>query len=275
MFRYYICCKHEPFIMSSYKNILKKIDDEILTITIDRPDKMNALNALTQIELKKCIEYAYDENEVKGIIIRGAGKKAFAAGADIGEFSELNELNGRKFAENGQELMALIESCHKPVIALVNGYALGGGCELAMACHLRVATTNAFFGLPEASLGIIPGFGGTQRLTQLVGKGKALEMMLTAEKVTAQEAYAAGLVNHLAEDIDKALEICREILFKIFKNSPLSVGMIINGVNAYYSKSDDGYQIEANSFANCCKSEDFREGAKAFFEKREPHFNGD
>ena len=167
--------------MSKFKNLLEDLQDGILTITINRPEKLNALNALTLSELKSCIEGAYDDSEVKGIIIVGAGKKAFVSGADINEFIELNEMNGRKFAERGQEVFALIENCHKPVIGVVNGYALGGGCELALACHIRIGTENAFFGQPEVSLGVIPAYGGTQRLTQNVGRGKALEMMMTGE----------------------------------------------------------------------------------------------
>jgi len=261
--------------MSNYKNLIESLEDGILTITVNRPEKMNALNSTTLSELKMSIESAYDVDEVKGIVITGSGKKAFAAGADITEFTELNELNGRKFSERGQEIYSLIENCLKPVIAVVNGYALGGGCELAMACHLRIGTENAFFGQPEVSLGILPAYGGTQRLTQIVGKGKALEMMMTGEMIGAEDAFTSGLINHLVATKEEGLDIAREILFKIFKNAPLSIGMVINCVNAVFSKEEDGYQFEANSFANCCKTEDFKEGTSAFLEKRAPEFKGE
>jgi len=261
--------------MSNYKNLLSSIQDSILTITVNRPEKMNALNATTLSELKHCIEDAYDNIDVKGIIITGAGNKSFVAGADISEFRELNELNGRKFSERGQEIYALIENCLKPVIAVVNGYALGGGSELAMACHIRIGTENAFFGQPEVTLGVLPAYGGTQRLTHLVGKGKALEMMLTGEMIGAEEAYSDGLINHLVATKDEGIEKAKELLNKIFENAPLSIGMVINCVNAAFSKEEDGYQFEANSFANCCKTEDFKEGTSAFLEKRKPEFKGE
>jgi len=261
--------------MPSYKNLLENLEEGILTIAIDRPDKMNALNNSTFSELKMSIDEAYDNDEVKGIIITGTGKKAFVAGADISEFTELNEVNGRKFSEHGQEIFALIESCSKPIIAMVNGYALGGGCELAMACHLRIATENAFFGQPEVSLGAIPGYGGTQRLSQLVGKGKALEMMMTGEMLGADQALNCGLVNYVVATKEDGLEKAEDILKKIFKNAPGAVSMIINCVIAAFSKDEDGYQVEANSFANCCKTEDFKEGTSAFLEKRAPNFKGE
>lgn len=261
--------------MSKYKNLNESLEDGVLTITINRPDKLNALNAITLSELKDCIENAYDDLMVRGIIITGSGNKAFVAGADISEFTELTEVNGRKYSERGQEIYFLIENCPKPVIAVINGYALGGGCELAMACHIRIGTGNAFFGLPEVSLGILPGYGGTQRLTQIVGKGKALEMMLTGEMIGAEEALSAGLVNHLVSTKEEGIEKANDILRKIFKNAPLSVGMVIDCINAAFSKDKDGYQIEANSFANCCKTEDFKEGTSAFLEKRKPEFKGE
>lgn len=261
--------------MSNYKNLLDSLEDGILTITINRPEKLNSLNATTLSELKRCIENAYDEPGIKGVIITGSSNKAFVAGADISEFTELNEVNGRKFSERGQEIFALIENCCKPVIAVVNGYALGGGCELAMACHMRIGTENAFFGQPEVSLGTLPAYGGTQRLTHLVGKGKALEMMLTGEMIGPEEALSVGLVNHLVSTKEEGIEKAKEILNKIFKNAPLAIGMVINCVNASFSKKEDGYQIEANSFANSCKSADFKEGTSAFLEKRKPEFKGE
>lgn len=261
--------------MHIYKNIIYSLDNGILTITINRPQKLNALNSITLAELKLCVEKSYNDKSVKGLIITGYGIKAFVAGADISEFAELNEISGRKYAERGQEVFALIENCPKPIIAVVNGYALGGGCELAMACHMRVASENAYFGLPEVSLGIIPTFGGTQRLTQIVGKSKALEMMLTGEMIDASAAFSTGLANHLVTTIEGAMESAKAILHKIFKNAPLSIAMVIKSANASFSRLEDGYQTEANSFANCCKTLDFKEGTSAFLEKRKPEFNGE
>lgn len=261
--------------MSKYKNLLEDLNDGILTITINRPEKLNALNALTLSELKICMEEAYDNSDVKGIIIIGSGNKAFVSGADINEFLELNELNGRKFAERGQEVFAIIENCHKPVIGVINGYALGGGCELALACHMRIGTENAFFGQPEVSLGVIPAYGGTQRLTQAIGKGKAMEMMMTGEMVGADEAKELGIINHVLATKEDGFDKAKDILLKIFNNAPLAIGMVVNCVNSVYSNDEDGYQIEANSFANCCKSNDFQEGTNAFLEKRKPEFKGE
>lgn len=261
--------------MPNYKNLIESLEDGILTVAINRPDKMNALNSTTLAELKMCVENAYDDDDIKGLIITGSGNKAFVAGADISEFTELNEMNGRKFSERGQEIYSLIENCPKPVIAVVNGYALGGGCELSMACHIRIGTENSFFGQPEVSLGILPAYGGTQRLTQIVGKGKALEMMMTGDMLGADDAMSAGLINHLVATKEEGLEKANEILQKIFKNAPLSIGMVINCINAAFSKEEDGFLFEANSFANCCRTEDFKEGTSAFLEKRNPVFKGE
>ncbi len=245
----------------------------IRVITINRPDKLNALNQNTLDEIKEAIQEVYDAKEVKGVIITGAGEKAFVAGADIQELAALNEVNARKFAENGQEIFNLIENCQTPIIAAVNGFALGGGCELAMACHMRVASEDAKFGQPEVNLGIIPGYGGTQRLTQLIGKGKAVELMLTGDMITAEQALALGLVNHVVPK-GEALNKATEILTKIAGKAPLAIGMVIDCVNAVYNPEENGYQTEANSFARCCGSEDFVEGTTAFLEKRKPAFKG-
>jgi enoyl-CoA hydratase len=261
--------------MSNYKNLLEDLTDGILTIVINRPEKLNALNVLTLTEIKSAIEKAYDDHDVKGIIIVGAGKKAFVSGADIGEFKELNDLNGRKFAERGQEVFSLLENCHKPTIAVINGYALGGGCELALACHLRIGTENAFLGQPEVSLGVIPAYGGTQRLTQTIGKGTALEMMMTGEMIGSEEARSLGLLNHLVATKEDGIVKAKEILNMIFENAPLAVGMVINCVNSVFRYDEDGFQTEANSFASCCKSQDFTEGTNAFLEKRKPEFRGE
>ncbi len=261
--------------MAEFDNLKLHLDNGILTITINRESKLNALNIHTMEEIRVAMERVYDDDNVKGCIITGSGDKAFVAGADIKEISELNDVNGRKFAENGQEIFEIIEECPKPVIAAVNGFALGGGCELAMACHMRIASSNAKFGQPEVNLGIIPGYGGTQRLTQLIGKGKALELLMTADMINAEDARALGLVNHVVSTSEELLPKCREILNKILAKAPIAISMIIDSVTAFYHKDENGFQTEANSFSICCKSEDFQEGTKAFIEKRKANFKGE
>ncbi len=255
-------------------NITKELNDGVLTLTISRPECLNALNTETINELREIMNEVYDDKEVKGVILTGEGEKAFVAGADIKEIAALNELNARKFAENGQEAFSLIENSEKPVIAAVNGFALGGGCELAMSCHIRIATENAKFGQPEVNLGIIPGYGGTQRLTQLIGKGKAMELMMTADMVGAEEAKSLGLVNHVVADKSELMFLADSIIRKIITKAPLAIGMIVNCVNAYFSDEESGYQTEANSFAHCVNTEDFKEGTAAFLEKRPADFKG-
>lgn len=261
--------------MINFDHINTNLKEGILVISINRPDKMNALNKATIEEIGEAMQEVYDDKDIKGVIITGEGDKAFVAGADIAEIAELNELNGRKFSETGQEVFSLIEKCDKPVIAAVNGFALGGGCELAMACHLRVASKNATFGQPEVNLGLIPGFGGTQRLPQLIGKGRALEMMMTADTISAQRALEIGLVNYLTEDKKELMEFSEKLMRKIISKAPLAIGMIVDCVNAFYMYDENGYQTEANSFAVCCKSNDFEEGTQAFLAKREAHFTGE
>ena len=261
--------------MPSYKNILFKSSDGISVLTINRPDKLNALNNATLDEIREAVQEVYDDKSIRALIITGNGEKAFAAGADIKEISELNELNGRKFSENGQEIFDLIENCHKPVIAAINGFALGGGFELALACHIRIASKNARLGLPEVSLGILPGYGGTQRLTFLIGKGKALEMMMTAEMIHADQAYRLGILNHLVETTDQLLPFTMNLIKKILKNAPLALGMVIESVNAATKIEINGFQTESNCFSNALKTKDFVEGMKAFMEKRTPDFTGD
>lgn len=260
--------------MALFENLSLQKKGSILYIIVNRPTKLNALTHRTIEEIREAMQQVYDDNHIKGVVITGAGEKAFVAGADISEFTELGEVSSRKFAEIGQEVFSMIENCPKPVIAAVNGFALGGGCELAMACHIRVAVANAQFGQPEVNLGLIPGYGGTQRLTQLVGKGKALELMMTADRISAEEARALGLVNHVVAGPDELLRKCEEILTKIISKAPVAIEMVINCVNAVYNKEEDGYQTEANSFSICCKSEDFKEGVKAFLEKRPAYFQG-
>jgi enoyl-CoA hydratase len=258
--------------MAAFDNISLLIKGDILQITISRPTKLNALNHKTMGEIYQAIQQAYDSKEIKGIIFTGEGDRAFVAGADIAELAELNEVSSRKFSENGQEIFAMIENCPKPVIAAVNGFALGGGCELAMACHLRIAVESAKFGQPEVNLGIIPGYGGTQRLTQLVGKSKALELMMTADTISAQEAWRIGLVNYLVPTHEELLPRAEEIMNKILSKAPLAIEMVISCVNAVYNKEENGYQTEANSFSICAKSEDFKEGTRAFLDKRKAVF---
>lgn len=259
--------------MSEFKNLHLSLKDGLLLITIKRAEKMNALNHATLEELRKAFLHANDDSSIKGVILTGDGDKAFVAGADIAEIAEITDLNARKFCESGQEIFELIELCPKPVIAAVNGYALGGGCELAMACHIRLASENAKFGLPEVTLGIIPAYGGTQRLTQIVGKGKAFELMMTGDMVSATEAKELRIVNYVTTK-DQLIPKCEEILKKIVTKAPVAIAQIVECVNAVYNEEEDGYQTEANGFGICCKTEDFKEGTSAFLEKRKPIFKG-
>lgn len=261
--------------MADSKNILSEVKQGILYLTINRESKLNALNFATLTELREIFDEVSDNREIKAVIITGSGDKAFIAGADISEIAELNELNARKFAENGQEIFSMIENCHKPVIAVVNGFALGGGCELAMACHMRIAVAQAKFGQPEVNLGIIPGYGGTQRLTYLIGRGKANELMMTGDMIGAEEARSLGLVNHVLQTKEEAMAKAEEIIRKIMSKAPLAIGMVIDCVNAVFVSDEDGYQTEANSFARCVKSGDYKEGTSAFLEKRKPVFKGE
>ena len=266
---------HPISLMADLQNVLTEEKEGVLYLTVNREDKMNALNYATLEEIKGIFEEAEDNRAIKAVIITGAGEKAFIAGADISEIASLNEVNARKFAENGQEIFAMIENCHKPVIAVTNGYSLGGGCELAMACHMRIATANAKFGQPEVNLGIIPGYGGTQRLTMLIGRGKANELMMTGDMIGAEEAKSLGLVNHVLPTKAEAIEKAEEIIAKIMSKAPLAIGMVIDCVNAAFLSDENGYQTEANSFARCVKSGDYKEGTSAFLEKRKPVFKGE
>jgi len=259
--------------MQNLQNITTELNDGVLLVIINRPESLNALNTAVIGELGQMIQYVYDTAEVKGVILTGSGEKAFVAGADIKEIAELNEINARKLSERGQEVFAMIEGCEKPVIAAVNGFALGGGCELAMACHIRVASENAKFGLPEVSLGVIPGYGGTQRLTQLIGKGKAFELIMTADMISASDALSLGLVNHVTSSQEELMALANKIMSKIITKGPLAVGMAVHCINAVFT-DENGYQTEANNFANCSKTADFREGTQAFIEKRKPEFTG-
>ena len=262
--------------MEKYDNLLLDADEQILTITVNRESKMNALNQATMQDIKDAFQYVYDHpKDIRGVILTGAGEKAFVAGADISEFTGVNEMSARKFAEEGQEVFQSIENCHTPVIALVNGFALGGGCELAMSAHIRIATSNAKFGQPEVNLGLIPGFGGTQRMTQLIGKGKALEYLMNAEMIPAEQALALGLVNYLVPDVHAGREKAAAILKKIMTKAPIAIGQVIDAVNAHFNTGANGYQIEANAFARCFGTEDFKEGVDAFLNKRHARFRGE
>lgn len=262
--------------MESYDNLSTDLNNGILTITINRESKMNALNRATMLELKDIFQYIQDNpREIRSVILTGAGEKAFVAGADISEFSGINEMSARKFAEEGQEIFQSIEHCHTPVVAVVNGFALGGGCELAMAAHMRVAVKAAKFGQPEVNLGLIPGYGGTQRLTQLIGKGRAFEYLMSADMLSADQALEYGLVNYVEDDKAAAHAKAVEILTKIQSKAPVAIGLVIDSVNAHFEDGVNGYQTEANSFAGCFGTEDFKEGVAAFLEKRKADFKGE
>ena len=258
----------------NYENILIEIENNIATVTVNRPTKLNALNKETIDDLHKAFKNLGKNKEVKVIVLTGSGEKAFVAGADIAEFSNFSIEKGTELAAKGQEkLFDFIENLKTPVIAAVNGFALGGGLELAMACHFRVASENAKMGLPEVSLGLIPGYGGTQRLPQLVGKGRAMEMIMTAGMIPADEAYRAGLVNHVVPQAE-LLEFCYGIAQRIMKNSPAAIGKAIKAVNANFKEGKNGYETEIKAFGKCFGTSDFKEGTSAFLEKRKPSFTG-
>lgn len=254
-----------------YKNILTDLNDRIFIITVNRPDKLNALNIETIAEIGRAIRAAEHDHAVAGIIITGAGPKAFVAGADISEFANYNVHEGVQLARHGHDVFNHIEQCSKPVIAAVNGFALGGGCEMAMACHFRLASSNAKFGQPEVKLGLIPGYGGTQRLPQLIGKGKAMELLMTGNMIDAQEALRLNLVNYVTEPAD-LMPKCIEIMKTIIEQAPLAVSEIIRTVNAFYHMHKDGFKEEIDRFGDCFATEDFKEGSTAFLEKRKPVF---
>ncbi len=258
----------------SFTNLLITDDGGIRTITINRPDQLNALNRATIGELDQALNEADSDGSVCVLIITGSGPKAFVAGADIKEFAHFAVEEGKALAADGQKkLFDHVECMNKPVIAAVNGFALGGGLELAMSCHLRVASDNARMGLPEVSLGVIPGYGGTQRLARLVGKGKAMEMIFTAGMIKADEALQWGLVNHVVPQADLMAK-CNELAAAIMKNSPTALAAAIRAVNAGYEPGVNGMQREIEEFGKCFGTADFKEGTSAFMEKRKANFTG-
>ena len=256
----------------SYQNILVDPQNAITTITINRPKKLNALNKDTIAELHDAFADADEDEDCRVIIITGSGEKAFVAGADISEFADFDVSEGAELARKGQELLfSFVANLETPVIAAVNGFALGGGLELAMAAHFRVASDNAKMGLPEVSLGVIPGYGGTQRLPQLVGKGKAMELIMTAGMISADDAKDWGLVNYVVTQ-EELLPLCEKLASKIARNSSTAITAAINSINASFNKDLNGFETEINEFGNCFGTEDFEEGTTAFLEKRRADF---
>jgi enoyl-CoA hydratase len=258
----------------NYENILYQKKNKIGYVTINRPEKLNALNRKTMDELHHVIYDIKNNSDIFAVILTGSGEKAFVAGADINELSEQNPLTGKELAQKGQAVLNMIENLTKPVIAAVNGFALGGGCELAMACHIRIASANARFAQPEVGLGIIPGYGGTQRLTRLVGKSRAFELCLTGDMIDAAEAYRIGLVNKITSN-DKLLSTCEEIITKILSKGPVAASLIIEAINTGIEiPLNHALALEASLFGISASTEDMREGTKAFIEKRKPVFKG-
>lgn len=258
----------------TYENILVATENKITIITVNRPTKLNALNKATIYELHQAFKSAEADENVNVILLTGSGEKAFVAGADIAEFAHFSVEEGAQLAAQGQEILFdFVENLKKPVIAAVNGFALGGGLELAMSCHFRVASENAKMGLPEVSLGVIPGYGGTQRLPQLVGKGKAMELIMTAGMLTANEALEWKLVNYVVAS-EELLSFCSSIATKILRNSPVAITKAIKAINANYKDGVNGFETEIKNFGKCFGTGDFKEGTTAFLEKRKPVFTG-
>jgi|TARA_B110000967_G_scaffold199969_1_gene235075 enoyl-CoA hydratase len=257
-----------------FDNILVEKNNALAQITINRPKKLNALNSAIIYELSEAFQVLEEDKNIKVIILTGAGDKAFVAGADISEFVHFSMDEGGSLARKGQEILFnLIENLSKPVIAAINGFALGGGLELAMACHFRIASDNAKMGLPEVSLGVIPGYGGTQRLPQLVGKGKAMELIMTASMIPADDAKNCGLVNYVTTP-EELLPLAEKLAGKMMRNSSVAISGAIKAVNSNFKEGTNGFDIEIEEFGNCFGTQDFKEGTAAFLDKRKPNFPG-
>ncbi len=256
----------------NFENILVDKNDSLAQITINRPKKLNALNKATINELNLAFEALEDDNSIRVIILTGSGEKAFVAGADISEFAHFSVDEGRSLAKSGQEMLFdYVENLSTPVIAAVNGFALGGGLELAMCCHFRIASDNAKMGLPEVSLGVIPGYGGTQRLPQLVGKGKAMEMIMTAGMISAEESKECGLINQVTTQ-EELLPLANKIASKIARNSSVAISAAIRAINANFEYGVNGFDVEIEEFGECFGTKDFSEGTTAFLNKTKPSF---
>jgi len=256
------------------ENILIEKEENLAIVTINRPTKLNALNKATIEELHHAFNELDNDRTIKAILVTGSGEKAFVAGADIAEFAHFSETEGKELAAKGQALLFdFVQNLGTPVIAAVNGFALGGGLELAMSCHFRIASANAKMGLPEVTLGVIPGYGGTQRLAQLVGKGRAMELILTASMIDAETAKSYGLVNHVVTQ-EELLSFSKGIATKITSNSSVAIAKAIASINANYTDGKNGYEVEISNFGACFATEDFKEGTTAFLEKRKANFPG-
>jgi enoyl-CoA hydratase len=256
-----------------YQTLLSSLENGIYTITINRPDKLNALNKNVFTDLNKALDEVYENREIKSVIITGSGPKAFVAGADISEFSDLTAESSKALSKAGQDTFFRIENSPKPIVACVNGFALGGGCELAMSCHFRIASDNAKFGQPEVNLGLIPGYGGTQRLVQLIGKGRAMELLMSAGMIDATTALQYGLVNYVVPQ-EELLSKAKAILAIINAKAPIAIAKCIEAANAVFNEGVDGYDTEVNGFSVCFNTSDRVEGTNAFLEKRKANFTG-
>lgn len=257
----------------NFETILFEVNSGVAKITINRPKALNALNKQVFSELETAMKEVYDNFDIKGVIITGSGDKSFIAGADIKEFAEFTVAQGEELSRNGMRIFKLIEDSPKPVIAAINGFALGGGLELAMSCHLRIASDNARFGQPEVGLGVTPGYAGTQRLTQLIGKGKSMELLMTAAMLKADAALVLGLVNQVTTQAD-LMKAADDLMARINNVAPTAVAAVISCVNAFYTDGVDGFNTEAVEFGKCFGTEDFKEGTTAFMEKRKANFPG-
>lgn len=256
-----------------YETLLTSLENGIFTVTVNRPDKLNALNKQVMSDLDSVMDEVDSNEAIRAVILTGSGAKSFVAGADISEFQGLSNSEGMELARRGHDIFFKIENSRKPVVAAVNGFALGGGCELAMACHFRIASENAKFGQPEVNLGLIPGYGGTQRLVQLIGKGRALELLMTGAMIDAQTALGYGLVNHVVPQ-EELLAKTKTILDMITSKAPIAISRCITAANAVFDNNINGYTVEINAFGECFETEDMKEGTSAFLEKRKPNFTG-